>query len=45
MLDENNVLEKRVKRYLRTDPNAPPVAINIKLNNIFKLEVDLLLLQ
>ena len=32
-------------RYLRTAPSAPPVATNIKFNNLIKLEVDLQLLQ
>ena len=45
MLDTNNVLLISVKIYLKTAPNAPPVAIKIKFNNIIKLEVDLLLLQ
>ena len=43
--DTKNNLLKFVKRYLSTAPNAPPVATNIKLNNILKLEVVPLLLQ
>ncbi len=37
ILDAKNILLKFIKKYLNTAPNAPPVATNIKLNNIFKL--------
>ncbi len=45
ILDSNKVLLILVKKYLKTAPNAPPVATNIKLNNMFKLWFVLLLLQ
>ena len=36
-LDINKVLLILVNRYLKTAPNAPPVATNNKLNNMFRL--------
>ena len=44
-LDVKKYLIKFVKKNLNTAPVAPPVATRIKLNNIPKLEIVVLILQ